>query len=335
MTALDPVTRATASREAGRTPVTVVYVAGSGRSGSTLLERLLGAIPGMVNVGELIDVFRRVAAGDELCGCGRPFSECPLWGQVGTLAFGGWSPDVVEEVRRAQLTVARQRHLGWLLVPSAAPAGHRGALHRYADIYARLYAAVRDVAGARVVVDASKGVAQAVAVSQAQGVDLRLIHLVRDARGVAFSWAKSDVARPQGRRHGATMARHRPQITAARWGGLQTEIALARRSFAESTVLRYEDLVRHPEREVSALLERLHLPVARDALAHIDGQDVDLPASHGLSGNPSRFRLGRQELRLDEQWRRDMGRWDRLSTSAIAAVPLAVHGYLSHRQGRS
>ena len=49
---------------------------------------------------------------------------------------------------------------------------------------------------------------------------------------------------------------------------------------------------------------------------------------HGLSGNPSRFRTGRQTLRLDEQWRRDMSRWDRVSTTAIAAAPLARYRYL-------
>ena len=38
----------------GQAPI-VVYIAGSGRSGSTLLERALGQIPGFDNVGELID----------------------------------------------------------------------------------------------------------------------------------------------------------------------------------------------------------------------------------------------------------------------------------------
>ena len=53
---------------------TVVYIAGSGRSGSTLLERMLGGLPGFVNAGEINDMFRRMARYDELCGCGRTFS---------------------------------------------------------------------------------------------------------------------------------------------------------------------------------------------------------------------------------------------------------------------
>jgi hypothetical protein len=90
---------------------TVVYIAGSGRSGSTLLERMLGALPGYVNVGELIDTFRRVVKFDELCGCGAAFSACDFWVRVGQRAFGGWDLDFVEGVSSLQREVARQRHL--------------------------------------------------------------------------------------------------------------------------------------------------------------------------------------------------------------------------------
>jgi len=66
----------------------VVYVAGSGRSGSTILERVLGQMPGFVNVGELIDLYRRPPEG-ERCGCGLAFTACPFWLGVGKRAFGG------------------------------------------------------------------------------------------------------------------------------------------------------------------------------------------------------------------------------------------------------
>ena len=63
-------------------------------------------------------------------------------------------------------------------------------------------------------------------------------------------------------------------------------------------------------------------------MSAIDGSTVDLPVSHGLAGNPSRFKVGPQTLRLDEQWRRDMSPWDRATTTAIAAAPLTRYRYL-------
>ena len=61
----------------GGTLLKVLYIAGVGRSGSTLLERMLGAVPGSVNTGELNAIFSRVATQDQRCGCGEPFSACP------------------------------------------------------------------------------------------------------------------------------------------------------------------------------------------------------------------------------------------------------------------
>src|SRR5215472_10332799 len=88
---------------------TVIYIAGSGRSGSTLLERALGELPGVVNVGELMDLFRRTVAHGERCGCGQSFADCPFWAGVGKRAFDGWADDRIAAVHQLQARVARQR----------------------------------------------------------------------------------------------------------------------------------------------------------------------------------------------------------------------------------
>ena len=113
--------------------------------------------------------------------------------------------------------------------PRLAKPGYLAQLERYGEIHARLYAAIVAQSGARVVVDASKGASFAMAVSRAAAVDLRMIHLVRDARGVAFSWAKANVSRPHGDGPRATMHRFNPLETAGRWAVLQAEIAASRR----------------------------------------------------------------------------------------------------------
>lgn len=321
-------------RRSGAVPKpTVLYIAGSGRSGSTLLERLLGTVPGIVNIGELNDLFRRVMPFDERCGCGEPFSQCPFWLGVGRRAFGGWDPDLATEVETLHAEVARQRDVARLVAPRGGQTLFEKSLARYALIHRKIYAAAAEESGAGVVVDASKGAAQVLAVSRTGEIDLRLLHLVRDARGVAFSWAKGGVARP----HGADSEMHRfsPGSTALRWTVLQGQIALARRFATAATLVRYEDLVAAPAAEVVKALSGLGLGEPDASLDSASGCQVDLPASHGLSGNPSRFRTGPQTLRPDEQWRTDMPLRDRLVTTAIAAGPLVRHGYLGRGNGSS
>src|SRR5450755_566845 len=76
---------------AGNNRPRVVYLGGLGRSGTTLLERLLGELPGVCSVGEVVHLWQRGIAEAERCGCGEPLPGCPFWRKVGEIAFGGWA----------------------------------------------------------------------------------------------------------------------------------------------------------------------------------------------------------------------------------------------------
>jgi len=158
-------------------PARVIYIAGSGRSGSTLVERTLGAIPGWVNVGELIELFRKPQVADELCGCGQPFATCDFWSEVGRRAFGSWDPSELEHVARLQRRLSRQRFVPRLLVSGAkGDSEFFSDVRESAEIYARMYSAVAEVAQAEVVVDASKWPGQAVVLRKALPIPMCLLH---------------------------------------------------------------------------------------------------------------------------------------------------------------
>lgn len=234
----------------------VLYITGSGRSGSTLLERILGEVPGFVNVGELIGLFRWIAPADERCGCGERFSACPFWQQVGERAFGGWSPERIARIAQLQHQVARQRRLPQLLAPATIPAARREALREYQQDYRAVYHAVAEVAGARVVVDASKWPVQALALARSPELDVRVLHLVRDVRGVAYSWAKAGVARPHATGDRTEMEVHPVTRTATRWSAVQAEAEVIGRVVEHYTRIRYEDVVTTPQDAVLDALRR-------------------------------------------------------------------------------
>ena len=63
--------------------VRVLFLGGLGRSGTTLLERLLGQLPGVSPLGEVVHLWQRDLVDDERCGCGDRFSACGFWQKVG------------------------------------------------------------------------------------------------------------------------------------------------------------------------------------------------------------------------------------------------------------
>jgi hypothetical protein len=326
MTHSSAVTSARAVAGAQPPAPTVVYIAGFGRSGSTLLERALGELPGYVNVGELIDLFRRTGPDGERCGCGQAFTDCAFWIDIGERAFDGWTDERLAEMLTLQRHVARQRYMPRLVAISHAGRKYRADAARYGMHYARLYRAIADVAGATCVVDASKWPVQALALSRA-GIDVRVIHLVRDVRGVAHSLSKRDVARPHDLNGAAVMWTKKPTTAAARWVSYQSQAESLARCGVPVARVRYEDFVRQPRCTVQTALGKLGLSCSPSQLDHLGDAQVTLGPSHGIHGNPSRFRFGEITLRADEDWRERMSRRNRILVTAIGLPLLVRYGW--------
>jgi hypothetical protein len=153
-----------------------------------------------------------------------------------------------------------------------------------------------------------------------------VIHLVRDVRGVAYSLGKRDVSRPHAVGEADVMTRLSPAEAAARWVAVQSQAGMLRRCGLPVARMRYEDFVRRPRQAVAAALAGIGLAVPPTHLAHIGDGRVRLGTSHGLSGNPSRFRDGEITLRADETWRASMSRRDRLIVTAIALPFMLRYG---------
>nr|WP_211370882.1 sulfotransferase [Nonomuraea turkmeniaca] len=285
-----------------------MYLGGLGRSGTTLLERLLGELPGVVALGEVVHLWERGVRAREPCGCGEPFPTCAFWCQVGDRAFGGWASVTADRVLMLRRRVDRTRRIGRI--------AHRD-LAEYVQAYRLVYAAT----GARVVIDSSKHASLAWCLA-ASGVDVHVVHVVRDPRAVAYSWGRA-VARPE---DGRPMTRWGPARTALHWTAQNAALELLARRGARVTTVRYEDLLAAPERTLTGLVRALGLAAVPE-LPFVDGQTAWLGPSHTVSGNPMRFHVGRVELRRDDAWTTGLGAGERRLVDALTWPLRARYGY--------
>lgn len=309
----------------------VLYIGGSGRSGSTLLERLLGQLDGFTTVGELKQVWERGFTQNQLCGCQQPFRQCPFWTEVTARALGDPASFDVNKTKALALSVDRIRFIPNMLLASRHSA-YTDRLHEYSGQLARLYQAIAGEAGAAVVVDASKDPSTAYLLGRTPGIRLYVVHLVRDSRAVAHSWLRKKL-RPEIVDGKTYMHRHRPARSAGEWlyRSLLFDAAPALGGFKRQIRLRYEDLIADPAANLEQIVQFVEEPAR--AYPFLQGDTADFTViNHTVSGNPMRFQQGPVQLRLDNEWERSMTGADRALVTALTWPLLLKYRYPIRRQ---
>ena len=306
----------------------VVFVGGMGRSGSTLLERLLGELPEACSLGEVVHLWQRGLVDNERCGCGCPFYECPFWRAVGVRAFGGWDQLEPTQVLALRGSVDRTRFVPRLLRGQLAAEQHARLL-RYVELYHRLYAAVAAQTGCSIVVDSSKHASLAACLRWGLPAELRIVHVVRDPRAVADAWLKHRL-RPEATATSPeqVMARTNPARTAVHWSAQNLAFSgLAARGIPTRQV-RYEDFAAQPQQELQSLARFVGCTDVHGAEWPFSGTTTArLAPAHTVSGNPARFGAGEVPVRFDESWRERLGWRHRLLVSALTAPVRNRYGY--------
>lgn len=301
----------------------VLYIAGHGRSGSTLLEKILAQVDGLVAVGELRQIWKRGFAEDHLCGCGEAFSACRFWASVTARARDlspGFDP---REGLRLQKSVDRTRRVPRLLTARRGSAFGR-EVTAYAAQLGALYEAVAAESSGAVVIDSSKDPSMLFVLRHVPGIDLRVVHLVRDSRAVAFSWQRKKVWESRGGEE-LYFDVYTAGAAAREWTWRNLLASLARRRAAACMVLRYEDLVADPAGATARVLELVGRTASLDFIGE-EGAVLDRPV-HSVSGNPLRFGQGAVTIRPDSEWLAALPRRDRAVATAYSWPLLLAYGY--------
>jgi hypothetical protein len=299
---------------------TVVYIAGTGRSGSTLLGNAVGSLPGALSVGEVKLGFRRGLVEDGFCGCRRPVRECPVWVPALEATFGS-VPDRVEAAAldsRLAAAVRTRRTPWWLAGRSSQE------VDDLAGVLGRLLANLARSSGASVIVDSSKLPNYGALICRSPDLDVRTVHLVRDPRAVAWSWQRQ-AASQQVTGFEEEMERFSPVKSSLMWLESASSVAgLAGRAGRPAHAVRYEDLVADPAATLRRVAEFGGL---EPDVSFVEDDQLHLRPSHAVAGNPNRVRSGPVRLRRDDEWLVRMPARQRRLISAMTTPRRRVHGY--------
>jgi hypothetical protein len=308
--------------------VHVLFVGGFGRSGTTLVSRMLGELPDVCAIGETVNIWRQGVLLNERCGCGSDFYECPFWQQVGKLAFGGWDTINSHYVLTLKSSIDRFRFIPALMAPKNSSTIKR-RLEEYSSLYAKLYSAVSEVSRCSFIIDSSKHASLAHCLRHRPDLDLRVVHMIRDSRGVAYSWSKA-VARPEAQDATNLMDQFSPYHASLLWNSYNASLSLLPRLGVPSLQLRYEDFVKAPEWGLHQISHLSGIDIIRGSLAFLGEGCANFGATHSVAGNPMRFKYGTVAVREDDEWRSKLSIRDQIVVTGLTLPLLLRYGYLPH-----
>lgn len=266
-------------RESGLTNYQVIYILGSGHSGSTLLDLLLGTHPQILSCGELDNLARYRSSDKHRCACGEPVPHCSFWREVNGCL----------QERDACLDRTDFDLPSWRQVILLSRARRNDLARTYGGVNRELFGCLASVNQKSFIVDSSKQAQRLFFLERSKMIDLKVIHLVRDGRAVMNSFL---------RKYGS--ARWWRGIY--RWTSPNVVGLLLRRRFGSQRWLNisYEGLSAKTE---STLTEICHfLDITYDPIMlNFKGR-----VAHNIAGNSGVLNSPTADIRMDQRWKYEL-----------------------------
>jgi hypothetical protein len=319
--------------------ISILYVAGAGRSGSTVLGDALALALGVRHVGELRGVFDYTdeASGLMHCSCGRRYLDCLYWASAFRAAWGdGWRQVLESAYIEGELPRSVQVALSHLVPggPNAVATRISAPLRLAMARLRQLLAVLCEQDDCRVIVDSSKSGVFAWLLSREPGVRIAAVHLVRDPRAVAHSWTTKPIPLPAVGRKRLMILRTRPARDAlSYWARANVGALLLRLYGIPYCRVRYEDFVVDPVTTVETVARFARscgMPVELDseAMKVLRMRMVLIRDRHLIGANPGvKAQRERIVLRDDLAWVREMPLIKRLVWTSLLLPILVCLGY--------
>lgn len=307
-----------ASTAGGRN--TVIYILGSARSGSTILNILLGNNNSIFSAGELNRYVSSGWIGNEYCSCGVRVSDCEFWPQVQRSVETSLkvNPYEIAEITRG-LENWRNILYWWKRKRLKCD------IDKHNLFYERFIESVLEHTDASHLVDASKDPARLSYLSQVKSLDIYTIHIVRDPRAICWSKSKPFKSNPKaGVEKDLASIPYWRTMKSIYMNVLLAVIHKYRNPKDRYLRIKYEDLANNTNPVLGTLESYLGVDFSSVSkrLKSTDGLDQE----HTVAGN--RLRMNKKiKLNYDNSWVSDAPLSQRIWTTILALPLLLILGY--------
>ena len=160
--------------------ISLIYLLGAGRSGTTLLAIVLNNHQDIKAIGEMHQFVEHLKDHKQ-CSCGELLQSCPFWNDI--INDLGWDPNelanILEDIERKE----EHKNILKLLLSKKAD-------EEYLKTQTKIFGAIHKRAPSMTLLDSSKYIARYLLLKRSDKLDLKGVYVIRDVRGVINSFSK-------------------------------------------------------------------------------------------------------------------------------------------------
>lgn len=306
----------------------IVYICSAARSGSTLLDLLIGSHSKVESLGEITQLPKNISL-NTICTCGLHVRSCPVWWKVLKIMSNNLAVDlfknpyalnlgyinpriVIDKNHQTKIYNFRRKivHGLWYLELRFRTRFLRTFLYSVNNTIENnflLYDTVREVLNSDMIVDSSKNGLKCIELYNKKPHEVKIILLTRDGRGVFCSQLKMNFTK-------------RNSLNA--WKNYYARIIPLLEHYVDPSHLlwlKYEELATAPRMHLERICEFLGLEYEENMLYYAN------QTHHSIGGNDMRLQKSSQ-IKLDISWH------EKLSDEDIRYFE-ARAGYLNRKLG--
>lgn len=291
----------------------IIYISGYGRSGSTVLDAVLGNHPMIFGCGELMWLFHNLAKNSN-CACGEALLDCPIWSRVAAKISNKHGIKSWKEA--AKISGGNDISKLWGK-PSL----------EYRQLWGTAFQAIQEATGKEFIVDSSKsnhiGWRRLSNLRFVLQNDFKVLQLVRDPRAIMWSMSKGTNKNLARNESGTSFLRGIKGVVSWIVSNSLSEHVL-KEIESESIIVRYEDLMDLPSQSFELLGGFLQLDLQE--LSNKVLSEGEFDSGHGVDGNRMRS-VGKFVLRHDQSWKEQLSERTKHFVEFLAGSKMRKYGY--------
>ena len=282
----------------------LIYLMGAGRSGTTALATLLNGQSKIKTLGELHQLPEHTKSG-KICSCGVPLADCEYWSNYKT------EIELFSSVCYQQDSSMLESHKNiWrYYLNSSAVLEHTC----YQQANQTLFDTTSE--GAHfILVDSSKYIGRALALNVLITSDIKFLYIVRDPRGVVYSFSKK-----------VQTSRGTFSACLYYWFiNIAAEFVRFTKLKGKVLKVRYEDILRDPDNTLAAIQDFTNVDL-EDVRQKIKNNGL-FDIGHIIGGNRLRS-SGSIRLKSEDNWKENIGVGKRFFVYLLTLPLNILNGY--------